>query len=487
MTRFNTAAVGSKTTNLAGGTAYAESPELALASLLLTSFAQDQFYAKADEQLTRLKELLLVCDPKFAAQAIVYARHEFGMRSITHAAAAELAPRLSGLPWAKWFYRAVVHRPDDITEILSYQYAFKGKPSGAMKKGLALAFGLFSPYQLAKYRGEGKNMKLVDAVNILHPASSPRNENGIAELVTGTLRSQDTWESELTRAGQNATTPEEKAAAKADVWTRLISENKLGYFALLRNLRNIIEQAPAILPVALRQLTDDRLIAKSLVLPFRFLTAFDEVQKLPSSQEVRNTLVALTRAVDISLQNVPQFEGETLVVLDVSGSMTQTMNGRIPARIASLFAATLLKASNADLLTFSTGAQYVNYNPMDTTITLASSIPFQGGGTNFGAIFQVANKKYDRVILLSDMQGWKAQPNGWNVESSPVPTFNAYKQRTGANPKVFSFDLAGHGSVQFPEREICCLAGFSEKTLELLKLLEQDRNALVNKIKQVAF
>lgn len=40
------------------------------------------------------------------------------------------------------------------------------------------------------------------------------------------------------------------------------------------------------------------------------------------------------QAVDISLKNVPCFEGNTLVVLDVSGSMTVDS-----AEIGSLFAA----------------------------------------------------------------------------------------------------------------------------------------------------
>jgi 60 kDa SS-A/Ro ribonucleoprotein len=36
---------------------------------------------------------------------------------------------------------------------------------------------------------------------------------------------------------------------------------------------------------------------------------------------------------------------------------------------------------------------------------LARSIPFAQRGTNFNAIFQRANRAYDRIIILSDMQG----------------------------------------------------------------------------------
>jgi hypothetical protein len=50
---------------------------------------------------------------------------------------------------------------------------------------------------------------------------------------------------------------------------------------------------------------------------------------------------------------------------------------------------------------------------------------------------------------------------------------------------VFSFDLSGYGSLQFPERQVCCLAGFSDKTLETLKLLDADPGALIRVIEAV--
>ncbi|MDE1770632.1 MAG: hypothetical protein KGI28_08800, partial [Thaumarchaeota archaeon] len=46
---------------------------------------------------------------------------------------------------------------------------------------------------------------------------------------------------------------------------KLIKERKIGYFALLRNLRNISEQAPEIMNEALEMLVDEKLIKSSLV------------------------------------------------------------------------------------------------------------------------------------------------------------------------------------------------------------------------------
>lgn len=475
MSRFNQNQSPSKVENLAGGEAYGQSPELELVSILLTSFANDQFYRSSNDTFEKLKELIVSCDKEFVAKAAVYARTKYGMRSITHVVASELAKHISGQAWAKDFYAAVVYRPDDMMEIMSYHTQNNGKVTNSMKKGFAKAFGKFDAYSLAKYRGEGKGFKLIDVVNLVHPTPVEKNKAAIDALVKGALKSFDTWEVELSKAGQVASNDEEKAEFKKDAWIKLIREKKLGYFALLRNLRNIIEQAPEIIEEAIEMLTSELLIKKSLVLPFRYATAFDEIMKMSEGKIVRNTLMALNQAVDISIANVPKFPGDTLVVLDESGSMS----GR-PAQIGSLFSAILIKSNNADFITFSDNARYRNVNPMDSTITIAGSIKFAMGGTNFHSIFQIANKKYDRIVILSDMQGWIGH-------NTPNDSFNGYKKKFEANPLIYSFDLAGHGSMQFPERNVFCLAGFSDKVFDTMKMLEEDKNALINTIKGVSF
>lgn len=474
MSRFNQTTT-TKATNLAGGEAYSQTPELELISILLTSFANNQFYRSANDTFDKLKSLIKQCNPLFVAKALVYARTQFGMRSITHVGASEIAKYLSKETWAKNFYDAIVYRPDDMLEIMSYHSAVNGKIPNSMKKGFASAIGKFSKYELAKYRGEGKGFKLIDVVNMVHPVPTEKNEDAISLLVKGELKSFDTWETELSQAGQIATKEEEKSELKKEVWIRLIKDKKIGYFALLRNLRNIIEQAPEVLVEALESLTNENLIKKSLVLPFRFNTAFEEIKKLSEGKIVRETLIALNKAVDISIKNVPVFDGETLVVLDVSSSM----QGK-PSQIGSLFSAILIKSNNADHIQFDGTARYVNVNPMDSTITIANSLRFNGGSTNFNSIFETANKKYDRIIILSDMQGWDAR----NV---PARVYNEYKNRTGSNPFIYSFDLQGYGSMQFPERNVFCLAGFSDKVFDIMKLLEQDKNALINTIKGFEF
>lgn len=82
------------------------------------------------------------------------------------------------------------------------------------------------------------------------------------------------------------------------------------------------------------------------------------------------------------------------------------------------------------------------------------------------------------------MNRWYAQRGQHQTAQGAL---NAYRERTGCNPTVFALDLSGYGTMQFPETNCYQLAGWSEKVFDLIKLLEEDRMALINKIEEVKF
>jgi 60 kDa SS-A/Ro ribonucleoprotein len=489
MARFNRKDTPATVVNRAGGQAYTESDKLNFVSILLTSFVKDQYYRKGEEAQSELTELVGKVDPLFAAKAAVYARHVYGMRSVSHIVAAELARIARGKPWIRSFYAALPRRVDDITEILALYLGKYGKPlPNSLKYGLARAYARFDNYQLAKYRAEGKAVSLVDAVNLQHPKPVAQNQTALAALVKDELVSTETWESKLSSAGSQGTTEAEVDELKAQAWGQLLAEKKLGVFAALRNARNILEQAPEAVDALCELLTNETAIRKSLILPFRFYVAYKEISKTNYAGS-RKVLMALNRAVDIALANIPQLLGNTLVVMDVSGSMTQAVNAMgdkgssyTAAEIAALFSSVLIKATGADFLTFANDARYVMVNTNDSTLTLTELIMSRatGGGTNFHCIFEALRKPYDRVVLLSDMQGWVGY-------ESPTKEFAAYRVRTKANPHIYSWDLAGYGTLMFPEQNVYALAGFSDKVMSIMGLLESDRQALVQEIEKVSF
>ena len=461
--------------NLAGGEAFSLEPEMELTLNVLTSFVKESFYLSEREGLKKTRDVISRADPTFLPKLALYARHKIGMRTISHVLAAELATkRFNG---KKDFYRDIVKRPDDMFEIIAYYKRFCKKAGGgkklflnnSLKRGFAEAFSKFDGYQLAKYRGEGKEIKLVDLVNLLHPKAVGRNADALAKLVKGELKSTETWEAKLSKTGQDAGNEEDLKSLKKSAWMDLLSNKKIGYFALLRNLRNIITQAPEAIPLACEMLTDERLIESSLVMPFRFSTAYDELTKIyPSGSQP--IIQALHDATSKSCKNVPRFTGKTVVAVDISGSM----RGQ-PSDIASLFGAILTKSNNADLIKFGTKATYVSYNQFDTIYTIRDYLKYGNHNTDFKPVFRLLDKKYDRIIILSDMQGWVDR-------ESPKRVFEMYCEKFECKPFVYSWDLKGYGTTQLPEDQIFLLAGFSDKVFDVMRLLETDKNALYNEI-----
>lgn len=481
MSRFNVKVKPTVTTNLAGGEAYSQSPKLEFVSILLTSFVQDQYYRSANDTTARVVTLLPLVGSAFAAKAALYARNVFGMRSVSHIVGAEIAHHSvkTDLRFSKVkFLERLFRRPDDMLEVMAYYQAkFGAKPiPNCLKRAIRNRLATLDDYTLAKYRGEGKDLNMIDLVRLTHP----KYTTSIEKLVKGELKSTDTWETKMTQAGQVAATQEEKEELKTNAWRELLEERKLGYLALLRNCRNIFQQAPDYTALLCAQLSNSEAIKKSLVFPFQIDTAINECLKAGAP---RNLIGVLCNALEMSVQNVPVFEGKTLVAVDISSSMRSAKMGkseRCVSDIASLFAATLYKASDADLMLFEGVAVYANAVPYDTTYSIAQTIKrlSTGGSTNFKSIFYTANKKYDRIIILSDMQGWVGH-------HSPAGELALYKKKYACSPHVYSFDLAGYGSMQFPDHQTYCMAGFSDKTFDVMKLLEQDKNALVNTIEAV--
>ena len=468
--------------NLAGGQAHAMSPKLEFTSAVLTCWTTDTFYKTGDADVNRIATLAQsIGDPLFAAKAAVFTRRDNGLRSVSHLVAGELATRVDvkGAPWLRKFFSKVIVRPDDITETLAY-IKTHGNPklrglSNALKRGFAEALGRFDAYQLGKYLRTDRDPNLIDAVNLLHPKSTP----ALQALMTGVLKAPDTWEVGMTAVGKAAkaagATEAQKEEMKAQVWLDLLQAKKLGYLACLRNLRNIAEQSPEALKLALEFLTNENAVKSSKVFPFQFFTAAEALQgSKGATNEVRK---ALNTAMELSLSNVLEFEGKTLIALDNSGSM----QGR-PSLIAALFAAVIFKSQkDAEVMVFSEDAVMVNANPGDSLQTLANV--FKGAnrpcGTNFHSIFTRARHGYSRVIILSDMQAWIGH-------HTPAQSFKEFKSRTSCNPSVISFNLNSQdGTMQFPESKVCALAGFSDTVLGLMAKLEKDPQALVHEIEAV--
>ena len=509
MSKFNSQKISSTATvNLAGGSAYKESTKLELASLLVTSFISgDKAYEKESDTIARVKKLYDALndeDKQFFAKAAIYARDKFRLRSISHLCASLIGEGVAkGLyneadkKWIANFFSKVVMRGDDITEIIS---AYKSRPEcyrskkgriqvpEVMKAGLSEAFGRMDEYQLAKYRGDNKDTSLVDAAVMVHAKATDKNRIGLEKLIKGTLRNTDTWEAKQTKAGQAASEIKDEAKkaevvaeAQKEAWEDFVNKgDKIEYMALLRNLRNIKEKASEeTYKKALDIIRDPKKVLSSKQLPFRFLVA---MQQLSSDKAA---VKALSEALEISVSNCPELPGKTAICVDISGSMSTrcTSLGSVQVTdVAGIFAGALYKKNeDADIILFGSKGHYLKANPLDSLATIAEKCHCRNAWTSMGAAFEIMNRAYDRIIILSDMQSWVDPAFSRDTKTA----FRKYAKKFNPDVKLYSFDLAGMGTLQFPERNVFAIAGVSERAFDIMSKMEEDKQYMIHEIEAI--
>lgn len=463
MSRFNTKQT-TKTTNIAGGQAFTMDHKMELVHAVLTTFLEDKYYENGEDRINRIKLLIQKNTPEFVANLAVIARLEFNLRSVTHLLIGELAKYHKGDSLVKDTMVKACIRPDDLTEIVSYI----GTPiPKQVKRGVRNALLKFNRYQLAKYKGEGKGVSMVDLFNLCHPKvqhATDEQKQAWKDLIEGNLKSFDTWETEISNSSQ------EERKSK---WEVLIKENKLGYMALLRNLNNLIKNdvSDEVIDLAIQKLTDKEQVKKSKQLPFRFTTAYENVSGN------RRLTDAISIAMDHAVSNTPELSGKTLIAIDSSGSMDGD-----PIDKASIFGATLAKVnSNSDVILYDTGVKELTISGRTPVIDIAEAIKkaAMGGGTQTSLVFRYAidmKKIYDRIIIISDNESWSESMYGDSVQN----WYNKY--HTVADPFVYAVDIQGYGTKDISSHKVFHLTGWSNRLLDFIGHIEKGQS-LVDYIK----
>jgi len=497
-----------------GGTGFTQKPEIELMQLLASGIT-NTYYEKETEQDKRLENLIRQVgtkDPELVAKMLIYTRATIGQRSVTHRGAVALMPLISGRDWGKYFFTkrnrhknegGIVYRVDDMLEIAACYFALNpGKPlPNAMKKGFAEVFSQADAYELAKYRGEGKTVKLVDLVNLVHPTPNSKAQATLMKsLVYGDLKQFNTVEDKNTKSGQEvaakvkegtiteAEAKVELAKAKEDNFKELITEKNIGYLALLRNLRNIFANTTDknLIAETIKNLTDEKAIRKSLVFPHQIDLA---LEVLLEERSVGNDVIkALNTAYELAIPNLSELGavGRTAVVIDRSGSMTSKIYtgkgklGRVGAiEKASLIGATLAKGLGADVYGFDYNCYAISYNPNDSINTIKNIFnKTPGGTTNFSSIFPGLTARYDRVFIISDMQG----------SDEIGRTMDDYKKKFNVDPYIYSINLCGYGNTMVkPGKKVFSMAGYTAEIYENIKKYEVNYEDVLKEVRKINF
>ena len=184
--------------NHEGAKAYKMTPEMELYTAVVTSALSDKFYESNDERMDRIAALIRQVNPQFVAKLAVYTRTQMNLRSIPLFLIVELAKIHNGDSLVKRTIEQCVLRADEIMELLMcYQLRnsegkgikMLSKLSRQVQEGLKSAFNRFDEYQFATDNRSNLEVKLKDALFIVHPkASSEAQQEVFDKIVSDTLQ-----------------------------------------------------------------------------------------------------------------------------------------------------------------------------------------------------------------------------------------------------------------------------------------------------------
>ena len=361
-------------------------------SVMACMLWEDEFYEDGKSIADRITENASKVSPEVLAKIAIEAREVMNLRHVPLLlldALSKSGPHLMAETTAR-----VIQRVDEIPELLAIYWRNGRKMvPHQMQRGLAQAFTKFDEYQFAKYDRDSK-VKLRDALRLARPKPKDEDQSALFKKIKDrALKTPDTWEVELS-AGKD----------KKETFERLLREGKLGYLALLRNLRNM---AQANVDVDLvREAIVARKGGAQRVLPFRYVSA---ARHAPQFEPYLDK--ALLKAID----DLPILKGRTVVCVDVSGSMRAKVSGKSEISSADA-AAALASIINGDVrvIAFGTNAHEVPARRGMSGVDVINSAENKYGlgyGTNIGLAVQMANgMQPDRVIVITDEQSHDRVP-----------------------------------------------------------------------------
>ncbi|MCY3411237.1 MAG: TROVE domain-containing protein [Candidatus Heimdallarchaeota archaeon] len=462
-----------------GAEAYSyQDPRNELVAAVATTFLEDKYYESSAERMDRVKNLVYQVLERgqftFLFNLLYITRHEWHLRSISHLLAGILVGatkyRKEYPDDAAEMLSSTWIRPDDMSHTVAYwvkhingglntkQGGKEGFPY-LLSRAINHRFNTMSMFQAAKYHQLGTQFSLYNLLRISRPTAVNQEQNAVFQAIIGhykqqkkgeisevTLPTDENWRAYLDKLiGQGV---DHKLAFEAVM-------DKMGLFALINNLntfdRHGVEDRKVI-----SRFTREAVI-RSKLLPFRFMTAMEQVTYTPYRG-------VLKQALEDSFVNlVLPANRKYLVAVDTSGSM----HGR-PVDIASTFGAILARKAEDDpsntvhLVAFATDLQRVDTFDMGVFALKEKIIRTEvGHGTNGHLVYRYAKREdtpaFDYVIVLTDIQ--------YHYMFNEQPPHDMI---------VVNANLQGYRNTQTPfsrQANVVEVANISEKIFDYLEII----------------
>jgi TROVE domain-containing protein len=494
MAKFNTVATQAKATrspittvtglvatNAEGQPGYVRDTKSELVMLAIANMVGEKtFYedaGKRDERFDSLVRQVAIEAPGWTLDFLTWLRTGAGMRTASIAAAIEVVAarrahtgELPGAATPRQVVDAVCRRADEPGELLAGWIARYGKPIPiALKRGLSDAVvRLYTERNMLKYDGVDKPLRFGDGVDLLCPRyhkpavrgtwqeqlfghAIDRRHGRAAEIparlpvlrANADLRraaTEDpsvlldpqrladagmTWEDALSLGGSRLD--------KGKLWEAMIPSMRVG--ALVKNLRNFdqAEVSDELAEKVIAKISDPAEVAASRIMPLRLLAAYRHAPSMRWSP-------ALEKALQATLVNVPVLRGRTLILLDVSYSMNDSVSGRSKlnrADTAGIFAAALaVRCEAPTLVWFNERTDRIDVARNESVLRILDrKVPRPDRGTLTAAATQKWYAGHDQVLIFTDeQQSGYGDPSDYVPKHVPLITWNVAGYKIAHTP-----------------------------------------------------
>ncbi|MEM7454910.1 MAG: TROVE domain-containing protein [Planctomycetota bacterium] len=508
--------------NKAGGRAYALSEKHALAQMAATGCFNGTYYARANDQLVQIRELIdKIDDNEFLAKLAVYSRERAYMKDMPAALLVSLSVRDTEL------MHRIFDRVVDNGRVL--RTAFQMIRSGQFgRKSLSSSLQrAFQRWLNQASAGKllsasiGNDPSLRDVLRMARPTPVDNSRRALfgwltdKEVEKWAPASPDDLPAEVQGliAFRQAETAEAQALIAGDLrvrWDLLADTAKgpivwkaiarqMGPQALRMNLNTLLRHdvfklnggrpdAQMIAYVADRIASEDE-VRRSRQFPYQFLAAYlNAAEELPARIKA-----ALHDAASVACGNVPELPGPVIIGLDTSGSMTCPVTGwrgrgatskMRCVDVAALFAAAIMRRNpDSVVVPFDTRAYKAKIDPSDSILSVSARLAkFGGGGTDCSLPLAEANSTYRKrafagIVLVSDNESWVRNGRyGSTAVMTEWKKFVANQKRLGnESPKLVCIDIQPCGTTQAPERsDILNIGGFSDAVFNVVSSFMSD-------------
>lgn len=507
-------------TNDAGGVAYSRTPVEDAVKMLMVGSTANLFYTDSETNIDRA--IAAFSDEKvpveFLAKAIIYARNEGFNRELPIMGLAVLSKR--DVNMYKTISGEVLKTPHDWEMFIDICKSGKIREGvgRSIKTDMKNYLSVMPAYQVLKYP-----TAVYDMVNISRP--DPKNALSAYYVKNGGnwTKYMDTLYIELDETQKEYLEPfyayenakicvsnkDYESAAKLirdyrlpyECVTSIIGKNPecwkalydvAPYFNMIRNLNNFIKYGVItnhnVKSVA-NKIMDDNAVVKSKMYPFRFYQAWKNLNNDEGELSVASFNVikyALEMAIEMSLKNVPDIQGVTVVATDCSGSMSSPVNSEMTdvscIEIAGIFSAILkLKNPNSIMLPFDSNIRMdtIKSIGIGKSVTEIANKFVACGGTAISApyAFLIDNKiRIDNFIGITDNMEWipssyTTSLYGNNTSSGMfVDALQKYKKTINPNVKSYLITLQGYRGAPVPPemKDVHTIYGWNDQVLKYI-------------------